>query len=85
MSPAGFMVLSIDTEFFSKTRSLLLWIAHVHETGKHNWVKHVQWIEQVAKATECSHIKTKSVVPELEKYCLKNGWLLTQKEYMREV
>tara|TARA_R100000231_G_scaffold76717_1_gene59611 strand:+ start:1350 stop:1760 length:411 start_codon:yes stop_codon:yes gene_type:complete len=85
VSSRGFMVLSIDVEPFSKTRSLLIWIAHVHETGKHNWKKHVEWLNQIAKAAGCEYIKAQSVVPEMEPYALANGWSLTERVYMREV
>ena len=85
MSSIGFMVLTIEVDPFSKTRSLLIWIAYVHETGKHNWVSHVQWLNQLAKASGCVYIKAKSVVPEMEQYALDNGWEITERVYSIEV
>ena len=85
MSPIGFMVLTIEVEPFSKTRSLLIWIAYVHETGKHNWVSYVTIANQLAKALDCAYIKAKSVVPEMEEYALANGWEIKERLYSIEV
>ena len=85
VSSRGFMVLAVDTEFFSKTRSLLIWIAYVYEPGKHNWQKHVEWVNRVAKEAGCDYIKAQSVVPEMEQYAVANGWKVTERIYMKEV
>ena len=85
MSPIGFLVLSSEIDQFTGNKTLLIWIAYTYEQGKHNWIDHYKWFDQVARALGCSFIEARSSVPEMEEYALANGWQLDTRVYTREV
>ena len=84
-SPIGFLVLSTEIDPFTGDRTLLIWIAYVYETGKHNWMKHVQWFEELARKTGCRYIEARSSVPQMEEYALGQGFSLNTRVYTKEV
>jgi hypothetical protein len=81
----GFLVLSTEIDPFTGDRTLLIWIAYVYETGKHNWMKHVQWFEELARKAGCRYIEARSSVSQMEEYALKQGFSLNTRVYTKEV
>ena len=84
-SPLGFVVLTIETDAFTRDKTLVVWVAYVYETGAHNWLTHIEWFEGVAKAFDCKVIEAQSAVPEFEEYFTSTGWQLETRIYIREV
>ena len=84
-SPMGFLVLITEIDPFTGDRTLLIWIAYVYETGKHNWMKHVQWFEELARNAGCRYIEARSSVSQMEEYALKQGFSLNTRVYTKEV
>ena len=84
-SPIGFLVLTTETDPFTSDKTLLIWIAYVYETGKHNWIKHVQWFNTVACNAGCKYIEARSSVPEMTEYAIAEGWSLNTRVYTRKV
>ena len=85
LSPIGFLVLTQEVDQFTQDKTLLIWIAYTYEKGKHNWIDHHEWFEQLAIALDCKFIEARSSVPAMEKYALANGWKLDTRIYTREV
>ena len=85
ISPIGFLILSTEIDPFTDNRTLLIWIAYVYETGKHNWMKHVQWFEELARNAGCKHIEARSSVSQMEEYALKQGFSLNTRVYTKKV
>ncbi len=84
-SPVGFLVLTTQLDPFTGDKTLLIWIAYTYKKGAHNWVRHVEWFEEIAQVLSCRFIEARSAVPELEAYALKHGWSLDTRVYLREV
>ena len=84
-SPIGFLVLSTEIDPFTGDRTLLIWIAYVYKTGKHNWMKHVQWVEELARKAGCRYIEARSSVSQMEEYALRQGFSLNTRVYTKEV
>lgn len=84
-SPTGFLVLTTLVDALTGDKSLLILLAYVHETGKHNWPKHVQWFEDVARGADCRFIEARCSVPEMEDYAIKQGFILNTRVYTKEV
>ena len=84
-SVLGFVVLTVQEDPFTKAKVLVVWVAHMHEHGKHNWLDHIDWFEGVAKYCECSCIEAQSAIPELGQYLSANGWKQEATIYTREV
>ena len=84
-SPLGFVVLVVDTDQFTNDKTLVVWAGYVYETGKNNWLDHIDWFEQVAIECGCRFIEAQSDVPELESYFTSTGWELETKIYIREI
>ena len=84
-SPLGFVVLTIEVDPFTDAKTLVVWVGYVYETGKNNWLDHIDWFEQVAIECGCRFIEAQSDVPELESYFTSTGWELETKIYTREV
>ena len=85
MSPLGFLVLTTEVDPFTHEKTLVVWLAYVYEKGKHNWLTHIEWFEQLAKALDCRFIEAQSAVNEFEEYFINNGWELDTRIYIREV
>ncbi len=84
-SPIGFLVLTTEVDPFTSDKTLLIWIAYVHETGKHNWIKHVQWFEELARNAGCKFIEARSSVPEMEEYAIMQGFNLNTRVYTKKI
>ena len=85
LSPIGFLVLTQEVDQFTQDKTLLIWIAYTYEKGKHNWIDHHKWFEQLAIELDCKFIEARSSVPAMEEYALDNGWKLDTRIYTREV
>lgn len=84
-SPVGFLVLTVKTDQFTKDKTLYMWIAYTYKKGGHEWLAHEDWIEALAKESDCKYIEAQSHVPELESYAIDKGWVLDTRIYMRKV
>lgn len=84
-SPVGFLVLTVETDRYTKDKTLYMWIAYTYNKGGHEWLAHEAWIEKVAKRSGCKYIEAQSHVRELEPYALKRGWSLDTIVYRRKV
>lgn len=84
-SSVGFLILTMEIDRFTKDKTLLLWIAYTYEKGGHEWLAHEDWLEALAKESDCKYIEAQSHVPELESYALQRGWVLDTRIYMRKV
>lgn len=84
-SPAGFLVLTTETDTFTKDRTLLIWLAYMYIKGTNSWIEHVEWFEDVARTLECKFIEMRSTLPKMEAYALRNGWSLDARVFTREV
>ena len=84
-SPLGFVVLVVDTDQFTNDKTLVVWAGYVYETGKNNWLDHIDWFDNLAQHLGCRFIEAQSAVPELESYFTSTGWELETKIYTREV
>ena len=85
MSDIGFLILTTEVDQFTRNKTLLIWIAYTYDQGKHNWIDHYKWFDQVARALGCSFIEARSSVSEMEEYAISNGWQLDTRVYTREV
>ena len=84
-SPVGFLVITTETDRYTKDKTLYMWIAYTYKKGGHEWLAHEEWIEGVARQLECKFIEAQSNVPELEPYAVKRGWSLDTRIYRRTV
>jgi len=84
-SALGFVVLTVQEDSFSDKKILVVWIAHTHQHGKHNWLDHIDWFEGVATYCNCSSIEAQSAIPELGQYLSTSGWKQEATIYTREV
>ena len=84
-SPAGFVILTVQSDPFTTDKVLVVWIAYSFIHGKHNGLEHVEWIEDVAREWGCRYLEVQSAIPELKKYLTQSGWDLEATIYKREV
>ena len=84
-SPIGFLVLTIDIDRYTKDKTLYMWIAYTYSKGSGQWLDHKNWINKLAKGSECKYIEAQSHVPELEPYAISKGWNLDTRVYRRKV
>ena len=82
-SPAGFLVLTTETDEFTKDRTLLIWLAYTYIKSTNSWIEHVEWFEEIAQTLECKFIEMRSTLPKMEAYALRNGWNLDTRVYTR--
>ena len=83
--PVGFLILTVETDQFTKDKTLLLWIAYTYEKGGHNWLAHDEWFNNLAKEVGCKYLEARSRVPEMESYTKTIGWALDTRIYRKEV
>tara|TARA_R100000900_G_scaffold123832_1_gene98220 strand:+ start:200 stop:649 length:450 start_codon:yes stop_codon:yes gene_type:complete len=84
-SPVGFLVLTIEIDRYTKDKTLYMWIAYTYEKGGHEWLAHQDWIEDLARKSDCKYIEAQSHVPELEPYAIAKGWHTDTRIYRRTV
>ena len=84
-SPVGFLVLTVNTDRYTKDKTLYMWLAYTYDIGGHQWMAHEQWIESVARELNCRFIEAQSNVPGFESYAVTNGWDLDTRIYRRKV
>ena len=84
-SPLGFLILTTEVDQFTDNKTLLIWIAYTYNQGKHNWMDHADWFDNLAQHLGCRIIEARSAVPEMEEYALNNGWSLDTRIYTKEV
>jgi hypothetical protein len=84
-SPAGFVILTIESDPFTRDRTLLIWLAYMYVRSTNSWLDHMEWFEGVARGLQCKFIEMRSAVPKMEAYASRNGWSLDTKVYTREV
>ena len=84
-SPVGFLILTVETDQFTKDKTLLLWIAYTYEKGGHEWLAHEEWFNDLAKEVGCKYLEARSRVPEMESYTKQVGWELDTRIYRKEV
>lgn len=84
-SPVGFIVFTIETDRYTKDKTLYMWIAYTYTKGANQWVAHKDWLNTVAKHFDCKYIEAQSNVDELEPYAIKHGWTLDTRIYRRQV
>ena len=84
-SPIGFLVLTTEVDQFTGAKTLLIWIAYTYNQGKHNWLDHADWFDNLAQHLGYRTIEARSAVSEMEEYALNNGWSLDTRIYTREV
>jgi hypothetical protein len=84
-SPIGFLVLTTEVDQFTGAKTLLIWIAYTYNQGKHNWLDHADWFDNLAQHLGYRTIEARSAVSEMEEYALNNGWSLDTIVYTREV
>lgn len=84
-SPIGFLVLTVEVDTFTKDKTLLLWIAYTYEKGRHEWLAHDEWFNNLAKEAGCKYLEARSRVPEMESYTKKIGWELDTRIYRKNV
>ena len=85
MSSLGFVVLTVQTDPFTKEKVLVLWAAYAFEHGKHTGLEHLDWIEGVATYCGCSSVEVQTAVPEVCNYLKAYGWRQEATIYKREV
>tara|TARA_R100001086_G_scaffold229941_2_gene150041 strand:+ start:194 stop:556 length:363 start_codon:yes stop_codon:yes gene_type:complete len=84
-SPVGFLILTVETDQFTKDKTLLLWIAYTYNKGGHNWLAHEEWFNNLAKEAGCKYLEARSRVPEMESYTKQIGWELDTRIYRKKV
>ncbi len=84
-SPIGFLVLTIETDRYTKDKTLYMWIAYTYEKGGRHWLAHQDWINALAKESGCKYLEAQSHVPELEPYAFSRGWNTDTRVYRRKV
>ena len=84
-SPIGFLVLTIETDRYTKDKTLYMWIAYTYKKGGRHWLAHQDWINALAKESGCKYIEAQSHVPELEPYAIARGWNTDTRVYRRKV
>ena len=84
-SPVGFLVLTVEVDQFTKDKTLLLWIAYTYEKGRHEWLAHDEWFNDLAKEAGCKYLEARSRVPEMETYTKKIGWELDTRIYRKDI
>ena len=82
-SPAGFVILTTESDPFTKDRTLLIWLAYMHVKNTNSWLDHVEWFEGVARGLKCKFIEMRSAVPKMEASAFRNGWYLDTRVYTR--
>ena len=84
-SPVGFLILTVETDQFTKDKTLLLWIAYTYEKGGHEWLAHNDWFNNLAMQAGCKYLEARSRVPEMESYTKQIGWELDTRIYRKKV
>ena len=84
-SSVGFLILTVETDQFTKDKTLLLWIAYTYQKGGHNWLAHDEWFNNLAKEAGCKYLEARSRVPEMESYTKTIGWELDTRIYRKKV
>ena len=84
-SPAGFVVLTTESDPFTKNRTLLIWLAYMYVRSTNRWLDHVEWFEAIARGLGCKFIEMRSTLPKMEAYASRNGWNLDARVFTREV
>ena len=84
-SPAGFVVLTTESDPFTRGRTLLIWLAYMYVQSMNSWLDHVEWFEDIARGLKCKFIEMRSTLPKMEAYALRTGWDLDTRVFTREV
>jgi len=81
----GFVVTTGETDLFTGERTMLIWLAWAKERGTNLVDKHQDFFIAQAKTGGFMKLETRSAVPELREYFLKQGWQIDTIVYTRDV
>lgn len=84
-SSIGFVVMHVETDPFTRDKTLVVWIGYVYTTGQNNWLDHIDWFETIALECGCKYLEARSDVPQLDHYFTSTGWELETKVFIREI
>lgn len=81
----GFVVTTGETDPFTGSRTMLVWVAWAFKRGANLVMQHQEFFAEAAKEAGYTRLEVRSAIIELKDYILSLGWNLDTIVYTRDL